>query len=197
MTALNGNISSRPIYYLRIDVAHLIKLVYRWTCWKGKRTITLKEYYVRCTKLLIKSESLFEFQNILIDILTVCYSETEGECQISNTNHPSKVAREKLLNQLKHISLFEIAGAIEECNESVDEDNKDNANQIGNDGNNELFSEEENNYSKSTFSKITIFLDEIKRESKSRAHLKGDKISAYLIPELGKQILRICKEFPL
>jgi hypothetical protein len=60
-----------------------------------------------------------------------------------------------------------------------------------------FFSEEES-YSKSIFSKITIFLDEIKRESKSRAYLKGDKISVlvYFIPEFGKQILRICKEFP-
>lgn len=27
--------------------------------------------------------------------------------------------------------------------------------------------------------------------------MKGDKISAYFIPEFAKQILRLCKEFPL
>jgi len=193
LAALNGNISGRPVCYLRIDVAHLIKLVCRWTCWKGKRTIRLKEFYVRCTRLLINSESLFEFKSILIDILTVCYSETEGECQISNTNHPSEVAREKLINKIKHISFFEITENIEEYNKSY---NEDSFNQIGKDSDDEIFSEEES-YSKSTSSKITIFLDEIKRESKSRAHLKGEKISAYFIPEFGKQILRICKEFPL
>ncbi|CAI6352919.1 unnamed protein product [Macrosiphum euphorbiae] len=46
MAALNGNNSARPVCYLRVDVAHLIKLVCRWTCWKGKRTIRLKECYV-------------------------------------------------------------------------------------------------------------------------------------------------------
>lgn len=83
---------------------------------------------MRCTKLLIKSESLFEFKSILTDILTVCYSETEGECQGSNTNHPSEVARDKLINKIKHISLFEITETIEEYN---NEDNEDNFNQIG------------------------------------------------------------------
>ena len=38
---------------------------------------------------------------------------------------------------------------------------------------------------------------ERQRESKSRAHFEGDKISAYFISEFGEQILRICKEFPL
>ncbi|KAF0707990.1 ATP-dependent DNA helicase [Aphis craccivora] len=141
LAALNGNILGRPVCYLRIDVSHLIKLIY----------------------ILIKAESLFEFKSI---------------------------AHEKLINKIKHISLFEIKETIEEYN------NEDNFNQIGKESDDELFSEEES-YSKSTSSKITIFLDEIKRESKSRAHLKGDKISAYFIPEFGKQILRICKEFPL
>lgn len=193
LAVLNGNVSARPVCYLRVDVAHLIKLVCRWTCWKGKRTIRLKEFYVRCTRLLIKSESLFEFKNIMIDILTVCYSETEGECQISNTKHPSVVARVKLLNQIKNISLFENTEDIDEYNQSV---NEDDFKQFDKESDDELYSEEEN-YSKSTSSKITIFIDDIKRESKSRAHFKGDKISAYFIPEFGKQILRICKEFPL
>ncbi|KAF0717499.1 ATP-dependent DNA helicase, partial [Aphis craccivora] len=154
LTASHGNISARPVCYLRVDVAHLIKLVY---------------------------------------ILTVCYSETEGECQISNTKHPSEVARVKLLNQIKNISLFENTVEIDVYNKSV---NEDDFKQLDKESDDELYSEEEN-YSKSTSSKITIFIDDIKRESKSRARVKGDQISAYFIPEFGEQILRICKEFPL
>jgi hypothetical protein len=71
LAALDGNISGRPVCYLRIDIAHLIKLVGKWTCWKGKRKNKLREFYVRCTRLLIKSDYLFEFKSVLVDILTV------------------------------------------------------------------------------------------------------------------------------
>lgn len=112
---------------------------------------------MRCTRLIIKSEYLFEFKNILIDILTVCYNETEGECQISN-NNPSEVARVKLLNKIKNISLFENTEDIDEYNQSVNEDDFKKHDKESK----ELFSEEEN-YSNSTSFKITIFIDDIKR----------------------------------
>lgn len=36
--------------YIRIDIAHLIKLVCRWKCWKKTRIVHLKEFYVRYVK---------------------------------------------------------------------------------------------------------------------------------------------------
>lgn len=77
----NSSIESEKLFcYVRIDVAYLIKLVCRWKCWQGKRTMRLKEFYVRCTRLLIKAMSLSEYEDILVDTLTVCYSDTEGRC---------------------------------------------------------------------------------------------------------------------
>lgn len=33
--------------FVRIDIAHLIKIVCRWKCWKGTKTYHLKEFFVR------------------------------------------------------------------------------------------------------------------------------------------------------
>lgn len=33
--------------FIRIDIAHLVKLICRWKCWKGEKTIHLKEFFVR------------------------------------------------------------------------------------------------------------------------------------------------------
>lgn len=33
--------------FVRIDIAHLIKMVCRWKCWKGSRSYHLKEFFVR------------------------------------------------------------------------------------------------------------------------------------------------------
>lgn len=43
--------NSSPRYelncYIRIDVAHLIKLVCRWKCWSEQNTNHVKEFFVR------------------------------------------------------------------------------------------------------------------------------------------------------
>ncbi|KAF0703037.1 Uncharacterized protein FWK35_00038829, partial [Aphis craccivora] len=49
--------------YIRIDIAHLVKLVCRWKCLTGTTNYRLKEFYVRCVMLLIRANCLEEFEN--------------------------------------------------------------------------------------------------------------------------------------
>lgn len=45
---LEGKTQTKLILcYIRIDIAHLVKLVTRWKCWKGIGSTHLKEFYVR------------------------------------------------------------------------------------------------------------------------------------------------------
>lgn len=68
-----------------------------------KHKYRLKEFYVRCVRLLIGSETMKEFEYILIDILTVAISETEGFFKTKNgiEENPSEISRKTLLNQIK------------------------------------------------------------------------------------------------
>jgi len=61
---------------LRIDIAHLIKSVYRWKCFKDKHR-RVKDFFVRCIGILSKTTTLESFKQICIDVLTVAFSETE------------------------------------------------------------------------------------------------------------------------
>lgn len=104
-----------PSCYIRSDVTHLIMLICRWKCWKEKRIIRLKKFYVRCIRLLIKFESISELRSILIDILTVCCSEVEGKCYTSKTDCPN-VARINLIKQIKRLPSIKNNEYYEELN---------------------------------------------------------------------------------
>lgn len=41
--------TSFPTYFLRIDIAHFIKMQCRWKCFNGTNKRRLKEFYIRCT----------------------------------------------------------------------------------------------------------------------------------------------------
>jgi len=61
---------------LRIDIAHLIKSVCRWKCFKDRHR-RVKDFFVRCIGILSKTTTLENFKQICIDVLTVAFSETE------------------------------------------------------------------------------------------------------------------------
>lgn len=64
--------------YIRIDIAHLITLVCCWKCWNKSSNICLKEFYVRCIILLVETNCLKDFPQLLVDILIVCSCESNG-----------------------------------------------------------------------------------------------------------------------
>lgn len=75
---LSSSVNILPTCFIRNDIAHFIHMICRWKCFRVTEKTRLKEFYVRCAKLLLQSRTLNEFSKILTAILTVAYSETEN-----------------------------------------------------------------------------------------------------------------------
>jgi len=92
-----------PKCYIRLDVAHIIKIFCRFKCFTGKKQKYLKEFYVRGLRLLLTSEELSEFKNILESLLTVMMCETDGwvtdRDQVEKS--PSEKCREFILSLIR------------------------------------------------------------------------------------------------
>lgn len=89
-----------PDVYLRIDVAHVIKIFCRNKYLQGKTNKNLKSFYVRGMRLLITSTSLVQFKEVLIALLNVMLSETDGWAD-NFTETPSETSRKFLLGLIK------------------------------------------------------------------------------------------------
>jgi len=95
-------------------------------------------------------------------------SETNG-FDNANNETPSETIKNTILNLIKGITLNDI-----------------NSEEIESDGNEDTSSEG-----------ITQFLRTIEDESKNNSKVKGTSLSGYRAPSLVKDVLRICKDFPL
>ncbi|KAE9529189.1 hypothetical protein AGLY_011985, partial [Aphis glycines] len=94
----NKNLSS---CYIRIDVAHMVKIFCRLKClnWKNKH---LKVFYVSCLTLLLVLKDIDDFREMLTNILTILLSETYGWLDKFCTKHnPSEQSRVYLVNRIK------------------------------------------------------------------------------------------------
>lgn len=80
ISILKGNPVEKPRCYLRIDVAHLIKLVSRWKCFENKPRL-VKKFYIRCIALMVKCTSNKELQRIILNTLILCKSDTYGNTE--------------------------------------------------------------------------------------------------------------------
>lgn len=178
------SINDLPSCFIRIDIAHLVKLVCRWKCLTGSKNYRLKEFYVRCVILLVGATCLEEFEKLLFDILLVSMSQTEGE-QISKRKCPAEEARIRLLSNIRGCKILEA----DMMKSSVD------SHDLLSD-----HSEEEIDVSSIKLnknSKVYAFLNRIKTMSISDSLVEGDRISPYYLPKFTTNILRLCKEFPL
>lgn len=89
----------RPKCVIRIDIAHIIKLVCRWKCFNGKH-MRIKDFYVRCIDLLTKCTSVNKFRQICRDILIVSASDTEEI--ITDKQIKCLTAQERLIQLIKN-----------------------------------------------------------------------------------------------
>lgn len=66
-----------PKCYIRIDVAHFVKNLTKWSPFKtvSKR---VKEIYLRVICLIVKSQSISEIKTLLLSIFVVASNETSG-----------------------------------------------------------------------------------------------------------------------
>lgn len=174
-----------PQCYIRIDISHIIKMVCRWKCLLDKHKYRLKEFYVRCVRLLIGSETMKEFEYILIDILTVAMSETEGFFKTKNgiEENPSEISRKTLLNKIKG----------EDCNIV---NTYIQLNDFNNDTDNYNIFDDDTNINDIN-SSMYNFLQKIEDICAKNASVTGDRLSPYYIPGIKNNILRIAKEFPM
>ncbi|KAF0717632.1 Uncharacterized protein FWK35_00034983, partial [Aphis craccivora] len=183
---LIGHDEKLPPCYIRIDVAHTIKIFCRIKCLTGIKNKNLKEFYVRSLRLLLSSESLLDFNTILETLFTVMLSETDGWCiDDEDTKTPSELKREFILNKIK--GLPEI-----EHYEGEDEDEEVCGIECIDDN---LVKENEIEYHE--FSGIANHIQNIYENNKSNALIKGNRLSAYFLPDITKHVLRLCNDFPL
>lgn len=77
----NRSINNLPECYLRNAIAHFTHMICRWKCFLGTNQRQLKEFYVRCTILLLQSETFQTFENILKSIVTVAYATSEIQAE--------------------------------------------------------------------------------------------------------------------
>lgn len=61
---LCNHVATLPKTFIRIDVAHIIHMICRWKCLNGRKEV--KDFYVRCVGLLLKSTNMKEFEKNLI-----------------------------------------------------------------------------------------------------------------------------------
>lgn len=75
---LNHEGVAMPICRIRLDIAHIIKMITKWQCFRGKAP-RIKDFYLRCVGFLTTVESKDEFEDILHSILIVALSECDDK----------------------------------------------------------------------------------------------------------------------
>jgi len=173
---LVGQDRQLPQCFIRIDVAHMMKIFCRLKPLAGINNKHLKNFYVRGLRLLLTSDEMDEFKNILTTLLTVMMSEKDGWLADKSIS-PAESSREYILNLIKGIQ-FDMDNLYDEDEDMIPND--------------EPVSEVEE-----TPDSIAVFLSGIYMVCSDNANKTGDRISAYYLPDLAKDVKRLCKYFPL
>lgn len=67
--------------YLRLDIAHLIKMICRKKIFIGKQHM-IKDFYVRAIAVMTTCDTLASFENFLTNIIIVALSECDGQDEL-------------------------------------------------------------------------------------------------------------------
>jgi len=168
---LNDKTREVPKCYIRLDVAHMIKIFCRFKYLLVKKDKSLKEFYVRGMRLLLTSDSLTQFEEILQDLFNVMMCETDGWIDDRNTlKTPSELSKDKLLGLMRS-----------QKTDSVTEDTMKCIYNPLNDNSDEMFesNDDDDNYTtpNSSIGPIDAFLNNIKEKSQHNSSVIG---KAYL-----------------
>jgi hypothetical protein len=164
-----------PPCFIRVDVAHCIKLITRWECLrkKGRR---VKDFYVRAFAQLLQCHSIEDARHLIQSIAVVALSESEG-----NDEHGRPVNSEICKTGLKKriaegynpdICLdddMDQSGVTETSSHSVTECNTD----------------------------ARSWVAEICVESRTLASHGGDRDNLHFLPELLPHLIRMCSYLPI
>lgn len=163
-----------PQCYIRIDVAHMIKLFCQIPYFKGIQNKKLKTFYVSCLRLILTSSTLNEFSEILTALLIVAKSETDGWVKDTIDTPAESLLLEKIKNS-----------TVENYADTVDTDN-DNLNEY-----------DDQEVTEETPNVIDEYLREIEMDADRKSKVQGNRISAFFLPGLSSVILRLSRYFPL
>lgn len=64
-----------PSTYIRLDVSHLIAMVARWNCLRGKEKILVRRFYLRCVAQIYQIATIQELTYFVESLLTVALSQ--------------------------------------------------------------------------------------------------------------------------
>lgn len=169
-----------PDCYVRVDVAHMVHMICRWKCLAVRKPV--KDFYVRCIGLLIKTYNVEEFKKILEMVITAACAETDGVDK-NKLSTPAENARQNLINCISY-------GATEFMSAELGEYKGIN------DG--EFFHDVEIDITnKQLTPMIQSWTSNIKTTAIEHSKVIGDRFNAQYCPDLVKPLLRICNEFPL
>lgn len=78
--------------FIRTDVAHFIKLVTAWPCFKNQHRLT-RQFYLRAIGQMIQSTDIGDLEQLFRAVFIVAYSDTEGNNLQTGT--PTTCEKEK------------------------------------------------------------------------------------------------------
>ena len=160
-----------PICRIRVDIAHIIKMISRWQCFHGKGP-QIRDFYMNCVGFLTTIESKDRFESILLSILIVALSE----CADKDTEYANK---HKFL--LERICNFMI-----DIKENPDEKSDDNYHPL-----NEIDAVIEHNNS-SHLDKLYANAKEFATKMRS-----GQKLNLYYFPDFVTPFMRFATYYVL
>nr|P16320.2 RecName: Full=120.7 kDa protein in NOF-FB transposable element [Drosophila melanogaster] len=161
-----------PPCYIRLDIAHLIKMICRKNVFKSKLP-NLKDFYTRCIGLATTCETKDSFAELIKSVLIVALSQSSGEDEkgdilSSYRNEKYLLARIATFTAPDHKETIE-DNCIPEDQEEIDED-------------------------------VTDFISNIKIAAEEEA-LNCNSVNCrpnpYFLPELMPPLIKLCKYFVL
>lgn len=164
--------------FIRLDVAHFVKLVSQWPSLKKQHRLT-KQFYLRSIGQLIQSTTIEDIENIIKAICTVALSDTEGNSKLTGNPTACEIWKNWLKQRLA-------SGSIEVLSEQnpVD-DTQDKTNDFCK-VNNKL----------SYFYNWVLIAEDCKRFVNTDVE-EGDRGNQQCLPALIQDLIKISQYLPL
>ncbi|KAF0750053.1 Uncharacterized protein FWK35_00015678, partial [Aphis craccivora] len=159
--------------YVRLDIAHFIKMICQWKCFKKNGNTKVKDLYVRGIILLTKTQTMEQFAQILMKIVVISTSETDGNIKNTSINTNVEIFRNDLCCLIENDQDYKTKYVeFNEYRENIDEEDYDVKCQS------EFLSE------------IDIFINRIKNKAEDH-FTQGDR---FWLRKIGPQLISVYKK---
>lgn len=158
-----------PPCFIRVDVAHCIKLISRWECLR-QRGNRVREFYLRAMAQLLQSDTLEDARELIHSIAVVAFSESEG-----NDDKGFPVVSETCKTHLKR----RFSDVVLPC--ASEDDHLTEVTGI----------------EETLHTDLKTWVTEICEESKMKAAHHGDRDNLHFLPEIVPNIIRMACYLPL